>query len=188
MDFNNFKPCNLIAMPELEDPNFQKSVVLLTDYHETGASGFVINRPSDTTLGDAIVITDGSLNPYYKDLQIWYGGPVDPEKIWIIYDGNEHSDANDTSIGENIMIAKDIDILINHDINLDKNRIRVFHGYSGWGAKQLESELAASSWITSPLSHELLFNTHQDKVWQQAIKDLGFDPEKLVGPKSPFLN
>jgi len=188
MDFKNFKPCNLIAMPELQDPNFQKAVVLLTDYHETGASGFVINRKTDVTLGAALVLEEGSLNPQYTNLNLWYGGPVDSEKIWIIYDGKTHSNETDTNIGDNIMIAQDIDILVDHKITLDTNLLRIFHGYSGWGSKQLDSELANSAWITSPLSHNLLFDTHQDKIWQNAIKDLGFDPDKLIGPNSPFLN
>jgi len=188
MDFKNFKPCFLIAMPELEDPNFKKAVILLTDYNEKGASGFVINRETNIVLGDTIVLDDSRLNPDYEDLHLWYGGPVDPEKIWIVYDSRAHSNPKDTKIGENIMIAHDIIVLTNHEKTINKDLIRIFHGYSGWGAKQLDNELMASTWLTAPLSHDLLFNTEQDKIWKTAITKLGFDPNKLIGSKSSFLN
>ena len=188
MDFNNFQPCYLIAMPELQDENFHKSVILLTDYNKDGASGFIINRMTTLRLGDSVVLSDGSLNPDYEDLCLSYGGPVDPQKIWIVYDENIFSNPKDTFIGDDIMIAQDIDILINHENTIENDSLRIFHGYSGWGPQQLDNEIASSTWITAPLSRELLFDTPIDQIWNKAVQNLGFDPNKLVGPKSPFLN
>lgn len=188
MDFKNFKPCFLIAMPQLEDPNFQKTVILLTDYHKEGASGFVINRPSEMILEDTIVLSEGNLNPDYNDIVLYYGGPVDQEKIWILYEEQAHSNSEDTPLGDGVMIAQDIDILINAEKSLKPDQFHIYHGYAGWGEGQLDGELAVSAWITAPLSQDLLFHTPEDKVWEKAIKDLGFDPNNLVSPNSPFLN
>lgn len=188
MDFNNFQPCYLIAMPELEDENFHKAVVLLTDFNKDGASGFVINRITSLRLGDSVMLSDGSLNSDYADLCLYQGGPVESQRIWIIYDENVYSNPKDTFIGEEIMIAQDIDILINHENTLDTQFLRIFHGYSGWGPQQLDNEIAASAWITAPLSRDLLFDTEPDQIWNKAVRNLGFDPNKLIGPKSPFLN
>ncbi|MBU0506988.1 YqgE/AlgH family protein [bacterium] len=188
MDLNDFKPCFLVAMPELTDPNFAKTVILMTDFNKKGASGFVINKKTDIDLGGSIVLPDGSLNPDYNDLTLWYGGPVEPDKIWIIYDGTIHEEPQDHGLGDEIKIAHDIDILINHEQTLDPTKLKVLHGFSGWSAGQLDGEIALNSWITSPLSKDLLFNVDEKNVWEQAIRNLGFDPSKLKGINSAFIN
>jgi putative transcriptional regulator len=68
------------------------------------------------------------------------------------------------------------------------DRLRIFHGYAGWGAKQLDVEITASTWLTSPLSLKLLFDTPQELIWENAIHNLGFDPNHLVSSRSAFLN
>ncbi len=188
MDFNNFKPCLLIAMPELADPNFARAVVLLTDYNKSGASGFIINRHTDMLLGKCLVLPKGQLNPDYALIKLWTGGPVEPEKIWILYDRRSHFNEADTHLGEGIMVAKSIEILTHSEFTIDANHMRVYHGYSGWGAAQLDAELAASFWITAPLTPEIIFDTPLDEIWHKAIKKLGIDADKLVSPTSRFVN
>ena len=188
MDFTQFEPCFLIAMPELNDPNFQKTVILLTDYQESGASGFVINRPTTNRLGEAIVLSQGTLNPGYADVLLWNGGPVEPERIWLFYDEKHASFENAIPIGDGIMMARDADVFTNLEITIPKKHMRIFHGYAGWGEKQLNNEIAQSSWITCPLDKKLLFDTEPEAIWRNAIKAMGFDPEKLVSPHSVFVN
>ncbi|MBF0105281.1 MAG: YqgE/AlgH family protein [Deltaproteobacteria bacterium] len=188
MDLKNFKPCFLIAMPELLDPNFFKSVVFLTEYNEHGASGFIINRPTDLVLGKSIILTESTLNPAYNEVHLYNGGPVEKDKLWIIYDGSYHSDPNDAIIADNIVIARDILLLTDHERTLNPAHFKIIHGFSGWGPAQLEKEIAVSAWITCPLSHALFFETQTEKIWQSAIKALGIDPHKLIGPQSPFVN
>lgn len=163
-------------------------MVLLTDFNKEGASGFIINKTTKLRLGDAVVLSEGSLNSDYENLCLGYGGPVDPQKIWIIYDENAYSNPKDTFIGDEVMIANDIDILINHENTIETDALRIFHGYSGWGPQQLDNEIAVSAWITAPLTRDLLFETPIDQIWIKAVQNLGFDPSKLVGPNSPFLN
>lgn len=188
MDFSAFSPCFLVAMPELADPNFHKSVIMLTDYNEEGASGFIINKRTDVLLGTTVVLSEGTLNPDYEKLPLFFGGPVEPDKIWVAYDSKIHTQTEDTPVGDGIMIARDIDILINHEKTLDTSHLRIFHGYAGWGAKQLDVEITASAWLTSPLSLKLLFDTPQELIWENTLRNLGFDPNHLVSSKSAFLN
>lgn len=188
MDFSAFSPCFLVAMPELADPNFHKSVIMLTDYNKEGARGFIINKKTDILLGATVVLSEGTLNSDYEKLPLFFGGPVEPDKIWITYDSKIYTHDDDTIVGDNIMIARDIDILTNHENTLNTERMRIFHGYTGWGAKQLDAEIAASSWLTSPLSIKLLLDTPQELIWDNAIRNLGFDPNHLIGSKSAFLN
>lgn len=189
MDFNQFEPCFLIAMPDLKDPNFEKTVVLLTDYNDDGASGFIINRTSDIHLGSAIMLPEGNLNPDYQDYGLWFAGPVDLERVWVLYDPTKYSDPDSgVEISKNLNIAKDIDILTNAEQTIDSEHIKILHGYSGWAKDQLDQEIASSFWITAPISNDLIFNKNPEKIWEVAIKKLGFDASKLMAPKSSFVN
>lgn len=191
MDFNHFSPCFLIAMPELQDPNFEKTVILLTDYKPEGAVGFVINRQSAMTLGNSIRLSEGSVNTHYENLKLWTGGPVEPGHIWMIY--NAKALPADIlpkfiSLGEELAMAHDLSLLTNHEITVDPINFRVVHGYSGWTREQLNAELAHSFWITAPLSTDLIFGVPPQKIWEHAIRKLGVTPDNLVGAASPFLN
>ena len=187
MDFDDFKPCLLIAMPELQDPNFMKSVVLLSDFTEEGAIGFIVNRPSHLKLGQSVQLSEGEINPQYNNLGLWSGGPVDPEQIWIIYQHQFFPIEKGVPLNHTLALAKDVSILTSEK-TLDSDHFRVVHGYAGWDAQQLCNEIAGSSWITAPISNKLIFETAPENMWHQAIQNLGINPNHLVGPNSSFLN
>jgi len=189
MDFMNFKPGFLIAMPELVDPNFNKSVVLLTDYDpQSGASGFVINRKTEMALQETLVLSEGELNANYNGLPLWFGGPVEEEKVWVMYDGTSYKTDENPCLGDDICIAKDIHILTDREAHVDPKRVRVFHGYAGWSGLQLEEEIAGNAWLTCPLSKDLLFDTEPENIWDKSIKNLGIDPSQLSGGAQEFKN
>lgn len=191
MDFNHFKPCLLIAMPELADPNFEQAVVLLTDYKPEGAVGFVLNRPSTLTLGKSITLTEGMINQNYDNVGLWRGGPVEPGHIWMIYNAMDISDeilSNFIPLGEGVAMAKDLSLLVNHEITVNPSCFRVMHGYSGWNQDQLNMELANSFWITAPIFSDLIFDVPADNIWKTAIRRLGIEPGNLVGTPATFLN
>lgn len=189
MDFRAFSPCFLVAMPDLKDPNFEKSVVLLSDYTPEGALGFVVNRPSASLkLGSSVTISQGEINPEYGETPLWTGGPVDPQKIWVLYDRMAYEDPQGVKLADGVNLARDIGILLNHEKTLRPEQMRIIHGYAGWGQKQLEAEITSSLWITAPISRELLFLTAPEHMWNQAIRGLGIDATRLVSQASPFLN
>lgn len=188
MDFQNFQPCFLIALPQLDDPHFEKTVVLLTDYNPEGAGGFIINRKSDLILGDSVIISDGTINPAYNNMILHFGGPVDQEKIWILYDSDVFNEPHSVELAPGINLARDIEILLNKEKSLETNQIRVVNGYSGWSPNQIEAEIAASFWITAPLMKDLIFNTSPEEIWEKAIQRLGIDPDRLMTNTSHFLN
>ena len=188
MDFRAFFPCFLIAMPDLKDPNFEKCVLLLSDFTPDGAVGFVINKPSSLSLGKSVTLSQGTLNPAYETTPIWTGGPVDPQKIWILYDKNAYDDPQGVTLADEVNLARDIGILLNHEKTMRPSQMRVVNGYAGWGQKQLEAEIAGSLWITAPLSRKLLFLTEPECVWNRAIRGLGIDANRLISQPSHFLN
>lgn len=188
MDFKNFKPCLLIAMPELKDTIFEKSVVLLSDYEDGGAMGFVINQETGVTLDEALSFSEGDLLSGYKSYPLYFGGPVDPERIWIVYDQTAYPNVKGFALGKDVALAEEGQILIDQKVILSPSELRVFHGYAGWGAQQLEEEIASSVWLTTEVTRELVFETPVDQIWEKAIRNLGIDPAKLQGPSSNLLN
>ena len=176
---SSLAPTLLLAMPQLQDPNFIKSVVLLCEHREEGAMGLVVNRCTDT-LASAIV----QLEPMPKGdsaLPVWIGGPVDPARGWLLLAENL-GDGIEVSPGLYLSASRDLLRRVIQDREL-ANRCRFLVGYAGWGPRQLDSELAASAWLTVPVDKELMFETPGEEMWEVAIRRLGIEPHSLaLGP------
>lgn len=173
---DSLAPTFLVAMPQLQDPNFHKSVVLLCEHHDTGAMGLVINRDTDT-LASEIVDFDP---PARADsgLEVSIGGPVDPGRGWLIL-SEKINDAIEIAPGLYLSASSELlrDLV---EGNRPGCRCRFLVGYAGWGPKQLDRELADSAWITVPVNRSLLFDTPTDEIWERAIRQLGIDPSALA--------
>jgi len=173
-------PILLLSMPQMTDPNFSRTVVLLCKHFEEGAFGLVMNRPLMT--GGKVVV---NLEPPMEspgDLEVWIGGPVEPERSWILVG----DDSPDTEALGGMRIAKGMYLSTSPDLLrklLEPDppaRTRLIVGYSGWGPGQLEAELNASAWLISDVSRDLIFNTPADNMWEAAIRRLGADPASLT--------
>jgi putative transcriptional regulator len=171
-------PAFLVSMPQLRDPNFNKSVVLLCQHSEIGALGVIVNRPLVTS-GRVTVNLDPPVSTD-RELQLWIGGPVEPQRSWILV-GGEPDDPEVPSI----RIADDLylstsPLLLRRLLDPEPPPMtRLIVGYSGWGPGQLEMELEESAWLMSDIDRDLVFNTPPDKVWEAAIRRLGADPAAL---------
>ncbi len=171
-------PTLLVAMPQLRDPNFDKSVVLLCEHQDEGAMGLVINRNTDT-LASEIVDFDP---PIQQDsgLEVCIGGPVDPERGWLLL---TEDDGDAVEVAPGLYLSASRDLLCDVVSGKKPCRCRFMVGYAGWGPKQLDRELADSAWLTVPVSHRLLFDVDTGDVWELAIRQLGIDPSALaMGP------
>jgi putative transcriptional regulator len=175
-------PSLLLSMPQLIDPNFSRTVVLLCKHNEDGAFGLVLNRPLVTT-GRVVVNLDPPVTPDH-DLQVWIGGPVEPERSWILI-GEEPDETPDDkgergmSVSDGLYLSTSPDLLRRLLEPLPPPRARLMIGYSGWGPGQLEAELEASAWLMSDVDGDLVFNTPPDRMWEAAIRRLGADPAAL---------
>jgi len=172
-------PTLLVAMPQLQDPNFTRSVVLLCEHRDAGAMGLVVNHPTETRASQIV-----NLDPPVKDdsgLEVWIGGPVEPERGWLLV--GDHS-AEGLEICPGLFLSASVDLLRSKMEDAEgKARCRFLVGYAGWGPKQLDRELAASAWLTVPVDLALLFETPSDQMWEYAIRRLGIDPSALaMGP------
>jgi len=169
-------PRLLLSMPQLHDPNFKQAVVLLCEYGEEGAFGLVLNRQTDTPASSVIQLTP----PVEADngLQLWIGGPVEPERGWILM-GHDPPGAKSVEVCDGLYLSTSPELLRQLLEEGPSERTRLFTGYAGWGAGQLDAELSASAWLISDVQLDLIFDTRATQMWEAAIRRLGVDPSML---------
>jgi len=176
---SSLAPKLLLSMPQLVDPNFSRTVVLLCKHSEDGAFGLIVNRPLVTT-GRVVINLEPPVSTD-RELQVWVGGPMEPQRTWILVGGEREADdaASGMRITDALSLSTSPGLLRRL---LEPNppvRTRLIVGYSGWGPGQLEAELQASAWLLSDVEGELIFGTPPERMWEAAIRRLGADPASL---------
>jgi putative transcriptional regulator len=192
---SSLAPSLLLSMPQLVDPNFNRTVVLMCTHNNQGAFGLVVNRPLVTTGRIVVDLDPPAAEPRARrgeadreqahtdrELQVWVGGPVEPERSWILVGDDPHDDEDEergTRIAEGLYLSTSPDLLRRLLEPSPPPRARLMIGYSGWGPGQLEAELEASAWLISDVDRDLIFNTAPERMWEAAIRRLGADPAAL---------
>jgi len=170
-------PALLLSMPQLVDPNFAKSVVLLCEHAPEGAFGLVVNRPSDIAAAEAVHLEPPVQHPNHLPLLI--GGPVEPQRGWILT-AQAPEDIESRGVGAGLYLSASPVLLrralMTHPL---PKRTVVLAGYAGWGPGQLDAELAASAWLIMPVELDLIFEIPSTSAWEMAIRRLGADPHLL---------
>jgi putative transcriptional regulator len=169
-------PSLLLSMPQLVDPNFNRTVVLLCTHNRHGAFGVVVNRPLVTS-GRVVVNLDPPVSTE-RELEVWVGGPVEPERSWMIV-GDTVGEFDRMKIVDGLYLSTSPDLLRRLLEPQPPPQARLIVGYSGWGPGQLEAELEASAWLMSDVDVDLIFNTPPERMWETAIRRLGADPATL---------
>jgi putative transcriptional regulator len=173
----SFHTALLLSMPQMQDPNFSKTVVLLCDYGPEGAFGLVLNRPTEMP-ASAMVRLDPPI-VRGNDLPLWIGGPVEPQRGWILH-SEEPAAAEFKHIRDGLYLSASQDLLREVLQAQPAPRARVLAGYAGWGPGQLDDELAASAWLMGEVDLDIVFDTTPGEMWESAIRRLGADPAALT--------
>lgn len=171
----------LVSSPSLIDPNFRKTVVLIAHHDDDGAMGLVLSRPSDVAAEEAVPSLEGF--PGASD-PVFVGGPVQPEAFMVLAEFGDVGDAAAPIMdGLGFMPAD------SEPDELSILRLRLFAGYSGWGAGQLEAELAEPSWIVVDAEADDAFADDPDELWRTVLQRKG-GPFSLMEnmPFDPGLN
>ncbi len=172
----------LIAGPALLDPNFRRTVVLVVEHTPEGALGLVLNRPSESTVGEAVPELDGLLEP---DEQIFIGGPVQPSGVIVLA---QFADPDPAAV-----LSFDNVGLLHTDASLedppDVLGARAFAGHSGWGPGQLDAELEQGGWILEPASAQDAFSPEPQLLWSDVLSRKGGSYALVARmPPDPSLN
>jgi putative transcriptional regulator len=178
-DALSLAPSFLLSMPQLMDPNFSRTVVVLCKHNEDGAFGLVVNRPLVTT-GRVTVNLDPPVSTE-RELQVWVGGPVEPQRSWVLVgrEPDQDEELSGMRIADDLYLSTSPDLLRRLLDPSPPPLARLIVGYSGWGPGQLERELEASAWLMSDIDRDLIFNTPAEQLWEAAIRRLGADPATL---------
>ena len=169
----------LIAMPAMGDPNFDRTVTFICEHNEDGALGLVINRPMDLTLGE--IFSQMSLDCDDQEisaLPVLQGGPVQVERGFVIH-GSEREWNSTLAVSDTVAVTTSRDVLEAMAAGDGPERALVAIGYAGWGAGQLEAEMAANAWLTVPANTEILFDIPFEKRWRAAAALIGIDLDLL---------
>lgn len=187
-------PSLIVALPQLQDPNFFRSIVLLLECNEEGALGFVINKPSTYTMRD--LLADGT-SEIPEDIPSWFGGPVQVERGLVLHNQCDE-DREATHFARRIALSSSpeaVSGLIRHAQNISDSSAgeklypyRFLIGYAGWGPGQLVEEVLAGAWIQQPFSEKLVFDTPWENMWAEAMRLMGVDPYEIVPSTNPYLN
>jgi len=184
-DFDNPGPVNLrgaliLADPSLRDPNFARTVLLLTDHEaDQGAHGYVLNRPMGKRVGELLK------DPVFEGLgevSIFHGGPVSPERLTFAVL------AWDEAAGR-LTFTTHLSVEDAQNARREGREVRAFVGYSGWAEGQLESELRQRAWITRKPAREVVAMTQPEKLWEDLLRSMGPQFGLLAKmPDDPSLN
>lgn len=168
----------LLAHPAMKDPNFRRSVVLMSAHNAEGAMGVVLNRPLGKKLGE--LSGDFALGPL-AGVPLFSGGPVQTEQL-VLAAWQTRSDGFRLHFG--IEPDKALQLLAE-----DGTHVRGFLGYSGWSAGQLENEMRLRTWVVADVPEDLLTHAQDDSLWREVLGREGAEWRLLAGePDDPELN
>ena len=177
-DDRSLSPILLVSMPQMLDPNFTRSVVLLAEYGRHGAFGIVVNRRMSEP-ANAVIRAEPPID-IRDDVHLFVGGPVEPSRAWVLT-AHRELDPEALEVASGVYLSASPD-LIRHALQSPPDAtLRIIIGYAGWGAGQLDEELAASAWLMAPVDVGLVFQTPLESMWEAAIRRLGADPSALQG-------
>jgi putative transcriptional regulator len=173
----------LIAGPTLQDPNFWRTVVLVVEHNDEGALGLVLNRPSESTVADAVpqlmIIAD-------PEDDVLVGGPVGQTAVIVLADFEDPEEA--------ALIAFDnVGVMASGGpepgLGAGVRRARVFAGHSGWGPGQLDGELERGDWILEPAQYDDAFTDEPGELWVEVLERKGGSYALVARmPPDPTLN
>lgn len=169
----------LIAMPSLDGSYFNKTVTYICEHNDEGAMGLIINMPINVTLNELLtqIDEDKAEEPELEQL-VMTGGPVSQDRGFVLH-SIQPGWSSSLALNQEMMITTSKDILMALGTEDAPEKYMVTLGYAGWGPGQLEEEIKANSWLTTPADTEIVFNTPVEQKWKKATEKLGINVAHL---------
>jgi putative transcriptional regulator len=177
----------LIAMPGMKDDRFARAVIYLCAHSDEGAMGLIINQTQHMLFPDLLVqlgILDEQeairLPAPARDFVVRNGGPVDRSRGFVLHSGDYKVESS-LVVSDDVCLTATVDILRAISTGRGPRQALMALGYAGWGAGQLESEIAENGWLTCPATPALLFDADIDRKYDKALASIGIDLAHLSG-------
>ena len=166
-------------MPQVLDPYFHQSVVLLVHHDDEGSLGFIVNRPIELKVADILQGMEIQWQGV-PEAPAFFGGPVQPQIGSVLYcpAPEESTLEGATAIAPTIHLTQNLADL-SRLARSPPASIRLLLGYAGWGEGQLIDEILRSDWLTAPADEDLLFGDGSEELWQRALISVGVDLASL---------
>jgi putative transcriptional regulator len=171
----------LIAMPQMLDPRFQRTVIYMCAHSAEGAMGLVVNKPMES-LSFPDLLQQLEIEPTIggTSMPIYFGGPVETGRGFVLHSADYVEDAT-LVIGGNVALTANIDIVRAIATGSGPHKRLLALGYAGWGPGQLDQEIQSNGWLSVPSDDALVFGADNGTKWNAALAKLGVDVEKLSG-------
>ena len=144
---------------------FHRSVVLICQHDEEGAFGLILNRSSDSKVGQALV---ANVSEKIKDQPLFVGGPVQPGTLSFLHTDVLLPEAN---VMVNLSLGHSLDVLMDlSESSSTTQKLKLFAGYSGWAAGQLDQEMARQDWLVHPATIDLVFYPEPARLWKEILR------------------
>lgn len=173
----SYKGKILISTPDISGDIFSRSVVLVIDHNESGAFGLILNKKNSQ-------MSSRFKNFFEFKIDVYDGGPVENDKVFFIVKGKKVTEAY-TEITEEFYLTEDIENIINSILNheIEIGDVKIFSGYSGWSAMQLDNEIQRKMWTVVDI-YNLDYTLPNDQtLWKSIMQNLG--GEYLLWANSP---
>lgn len=165
----------LVAMPNMADPRFSRSVVYLCAHSADGAMGLMINRLIDSLSFDSLLEQLGvELETLDSEMPVHFGGPVESSRGFVLHSTDYLQDST-LVIDDDIALTATVDVLKAIARGEGPAQRVLALGYAGWAPGQLDAEIQANGWLLVPADHQLVFGLDNQGKWQQAMAKLGID-------------
>lgn len=176
----------LVAMPALDDPNFERSVIYVCEHTPKGAMGLIINKPSDIEVRELFKKVDLDIQgPVDESMPVLLGGPVAAERGFVLHTQSSLTGESSPSFGSSLNVGNGLAMTTSRDIleavasGNSPSQWLITLGYAGWSEGQLEQEIADNAWLTVPGDTRVIFDCPLDQRFDQAMALLGIDPRLL---------
>ena len=171
----------LVAMPQMEDPRFSRSVVYICAHTPDGAMGLVINKLVDSvTFPDLLEQLDLESSTEDDGILVHFGGPVETGRGFVLHSSDYVQDAT-LVINDDVALTATVDILKAMADGNGPNSSLLALGYAGWAPGQLDLEIQANGWLTVQADNDLIFGSKLESRWELAMAKMGIDFSKLSG-------
>ena len=171
----------LVAMPQMEDTRFERTVIYMCAHNADGAMGLVVNKLFDAiTFPDLLEQLNIETGPKTEQIRVHFGGPVESGRGFVLHTDDYVRDGT-LKVRQGFALTATVDILKAIAQGEGPNHSLLALGYSGWGPGQLESEIAANGWLIVPASSDLVFASELDDKWERALGAVGVTLASLSG-------